>query len=172
MIWMLPLAGAALGAMASKKDPLKGALMGAALGATGGAVAPGLLGAGAGSATTAGALAGDAFMPAALGAGGSEVALGAAIPGMSPAGYTATGLLGQAGEYAKPAMQGLQAASQVQGLLGGEPTPKPPPMQQRAPLDLSSILQANQQSQMSDMEGAQRRQKELEMYAANMMGGR
>ena len=177
MFWMLPLAGAALGAMASKKDPLKGALMGAALGATGGA-AGGLLGAGAAAgsagtaATTAGAVAGDAFLPAALGASGSGASAG--IAGLAPSGYTAGGLLGAAGKYAKPAMEGMQAASMAQGLMADEPQApmQTPQLQQGAPLDLSSIFQGNQQSQLRDMEEQMRRQKEMEQYAMNMMGGR
>lgn len=215
MFWMLPLAGAALGALASKDDPLKGAMMGAALGATGGALAPaGLLGAGAASAGAAGtaaagataATAGAATAGAAAagaGAAGAAATAGTAAAANPLAAYLATGaaegstlgsaltgaggasgavgqgttagLLGnlqQASAYAKPAMQGLQAAQTAQGLMAEPPPPDAPQLQQGAPLDLSSIFQSHSQSQMSDMEEQMRRQKELEQYATNMMGSR
>lgn len=50
----LAMMGAAAGAVTNKKDPLKGALLGATLGGVGGAMAPGLLGAGAPAAGFAG----------------------------------------------------------------------------------------------------------------------
>lgn len=40
MLWMLPIAGAGLGAMLNKKDPLKGAALGGLLGAGGAYAAP------------------------------------------------------------------------------------------------------------------------------------
>lgn len=42
MLWMLPIAGAGLGAMLNKKDPLKGAAVGGLLGAGGAYAAPSL----------------------------------------------------------------------------------------------------------------------------------
>lgn len=42
MLWMLPIAGAGLGAMLNKKDPIKGAAIGGLLGAGGAYAAPSL----------------------------------------------------------------------------------------------------------------------------------
>lgn len=179
MFWMLPLAGAALGALASKKDPLEGALMGAALGATGGALAPaGLLG-GAAGAGAAGAAAAEGAAGAGLLGGGSGAFLGEGVASGIPAwdlaagsGVDAMGKLKAVGEIAKPAMYGMQAASTAKSLMAGPQQAPAPQLQRGAPLDLSSIFQANQQSQANDMQESERRRKELEQYAMNMMGGR
>ena len=153
------------------EDPAMMALLGgAAIAATGGAAAPAVLAAEGGAAAAGGLLGQGAFL-------GEGIASGIPAWGLAAgSGVDAMGKLKAAGsmasEYAKPAMQGMQAAKTAQGLLSG-PQAQPAPAQQRgAPLDLSSIFQANQQSQQFDAEESQRRQKELEQYARNMMGGR
>ena len=42
--FMIPLVGAGIGAIANRKDPLKGALIGGGLGMAGGAALPGMIG--------------------------------------------------------------------------------------------------------------------------------
>lgn len=205
MFWLLPLAGAAIGALTSK-DKLKGALMGAAAGATGGAGA-GLLGAGAAGAAGAGGLLGaaggtglGAGLTAATGAGtaltgatggalGLQAGLGAgtgltgaltAAPGLTAAtgtgtaltGAAAPGMLSQLSQYGKPIMQGMEAVQKSGIMGGGEEPPPQAQMRQPQPLDLSGILQGNQQAMQMTDEESRRRQKELEQFAMNMMGGR
>jgi hypothetical protein len=134
VLWFLPLAGAAIGAMANKKNPMKGALMGAGIGATGGLLAPAALGAGAAAgAGAAGAAGAGAATGAATGAAGltgasagnaglmyaGENALAAGSIGSAPMTLggsvgSGTGLLGMS-QYAKPAMD----IAQKSGLLGG-----------------------------------------------------
>lgn len=80
MFWILPLLGAAAGALSDKEDPVRGALTGAGIGMTGGAAA-GALGAGAagaGAAAGAGTAAGTTGgLLAAEGAAGAASAAGA-----------------------------------------------------------------------------------------------
>lgn len=91
---LLPLAGAGLGAILSKNDPLKGALLGAGAGALGGA----------------------AFAPSAAAAGTGF--LGATSPTMvsAPAVAEGAGLLGSA----TPAFASAPEVMQGAGMLGGE----------------------------------------------------
>ena len=165
--FLIPLlAGAAIGAVTSK-DKLKGALLGAGLGATGGAAFGGLLGTGAAGAGATGlgqgaaTVAGDAFMPGMLGVGGSEVAMGSAIPGLTPAGYTAQGLIGAAtGKDAMYALGKSANAVQQSGLLGQD---NPAPIPQLAPTASggAQIMQAlasqNSQEQASQAEAEAKR---------------
>lgn len=119
MFWLLPLAGAALGAMTSKK-PLQGALIGAGLGATGGAAAGGLLGAGAagaGAAGTAGAAGGAGGLLGAGGAAGAGAGAGTAAA-TQMAGLLAPGAASGAGSQA--AM--LAAQNQGFGAIGQQLT--------------------------------------------------
>lgn len=107
MFWLLPLAGAAIGAATSKK-PLQGALIGAGLGATGGAAAGGLLGAGAAGAGAAGTGGGL------LGAAGTGAAGAGAGAGTAAATQTA-GLLGVPGAASGAGSQAAMLAAQNQG---------------------------------------------------------
>ncbi len=131
MFWLLPLAGAAIGAMTSKK-PLQGALLGAGLGATGGAAAGGLLGAGAagaGAAGTAGA-AGSAG-GGLLGAAGTGAAGAGTTAATQTAGLLAPGAASGAGSQAAMlAAQnegfgaiGQQLTAQAAGGATGMPVP-------------------------------------------------
>ena len=117
---LIPLLGAGAGALLSKKDPLKGALMGGALGFGGAALAPGLLGAGAatGAAGTAGA--GAPAWSSLIAAG--QPAVGTVGGGMSTAAgaQAATpGLFGQASAMAKEASPILNAANVGMKLAAG-----------------------------------------------------
>lgn len=106
-IWLLPLLGAAAGAMMNRKNPLKGAMLGGLAGFTGGAA----LGVGAGAAAGGSAALGGAGMAGTgtgLLAGGSGLA-GAGMAGTG-AGLTAGGAgLTGAGMYGTGA--GLTAAA-------------------------------------------------------------
>lgn len=136
---LIPLLGAGAGALLSKKDPLKGALMGGAMGFGGAALAPGLLGAGAAAgtaATGAGTAAGTAATGAAAtgASGGSALLPGyfaseAAMPlatqaagstGAAAGAQAATpGLFGQASAMAKEASPILNAANVGMKLAAG-----------------------------------------------------
>jgi hypothetical protein len=150
MFPMLLMAGAALGAMANKKNPLQGALMGAGVAATGGAAAGGLLGAGAagaaGAGAAGGATAGAAGAGAASGAGGLLGSMGGS------AGGGLMGSLGQAGS--------LMSTAQQTGLLGGG---QEQPMQGAAPAfpannpgaqTLTSLAQSGQQQSQNELMAA------------------
>lgn len=172
MIWLLPLAGAAIGAMANKKNPMKGALMGGALGATGGLLAPaaaggaaaaggsGLLGAGAtGAASAAGT--GAAAMGPMM---GSQVAMGSVIPGLGQyaTGYTAQGLLGAAGTAAKSAAPYAQLAQQSGLFAGGEqemPQASPVTMGQAVPNELPALVQSLEQGAQAQRQADEERKK-------------
>jgi hypothetical protein len=104
--FLLPmLIGGGLGALTSKKDPLKGALMGAGLGAAGGAFAPGLFGSAAGASGASGA-----------GLMGPTLPTGGVLPGLEQ--YAQGGLLGKLEPLGKAAGQVAQS-----GLLGGQEQP-------------------------------------------------
>lgn len=140
------------------KDPKKAILDNmkmAAMVGTGMAAAPAIMGA---------QVAGDAFMPAGLGTGGANAPVG--LPGLTPSG--SAGLLGDAGKYAKPAMEGMNA---LRGLMGGDTPMPPPPSLPSGQLDLSSILQANQMQMQGADEEEKRRREQLQQYTINMMGG-
>lgn len=111
--FMIPLLGAAGGALLNKKDPLKGALMGGGLAAGGGAL---------------------------LGAGGLGAAASAAAPaaagsaaGGAPAAGGLMGMLDTAGAYAKPIAQVAGAAGNVSGLLAQPPAQPQMPVNQGGP---------------------------------------
>jgi len=124
MFWVLPLAGAALGALADNKKPLRGAAIGAGVGATGG-----LLGGAAAGGAAAGGAAGGAGISAApglaggaatggMGAGGTlgEFAAGLSAHPIAPAAAQTPGLLSQASPYIKDANNVLGAASSAKNL--------------------------------------------------------
>ena len=137
---LIPLLGAGAGALLSKKDPLKGALMGGALGFGGAALAPGLLGAGA-AAGTAATSAGTAATGAAAPAWSSLIAagqptIGTVGGGMSTAAGAANaapaatpGLFESASSYAKQADPIMKAAVMGKTLAGtGQQQPQASPL--------------------------------------------
>lgn len=168
MPWMLPVAGALGGALLNKKNPLKGALLGGALGATGGALAPAAAGAAggiAGSGLTAGT---GTLGTIAAGTGGTGIsaagsALGSGIG--SSIGASSPGLLAQAGQYATPALQGLQAASMVQGMTQ-EPPMQAAPLQLRPGPDMSGLL-----AQGVDPQEEERRRLTQQQAVQGLLGG-
>ena len=140
MLWMIPLAGAAAGALLNKKDPLKGALIGGALGAGGMAAAPmlGLGAAGAAGASGAASAAGAAGASGAAGAAGASGAAGAAQAAAAPA--AEAGLFSQLAQYTKPAAEGLQAVGMAQQMMGGgQEQPVQHAQMNRQPVDFSSL---------------------------------
>lgn len=187
MLWMIPLAMAAMGAMADKKNPVRGAAIGAGIGLTGGAAAGGLLGAGAAGAGAAGAgaagasAAGAAGLGAAGGAGGAAfgnaglmyagadaaaagtLGGGASVAGGSALGASSPGLLGMASQYGKPAMQAFSTA-QNSGLLGGNEQPaQPQPIAQAGGGSqiLAALAQQGDPSQMLQQAQMKRRQRRM-----------
>lgn len=169
MFWLLPLAGAAIGAMANKKKPLQGALMGAGIGATGGLLAPAAAGgaaaAGAGAAGAGGAAASAA--PAMVNGAFLGEGVASGIPAWQAAasgGSGAGGLLGTMSQYAKPAGQALQMAQQS-GMMGGEDQQaQPSPMLQQAtggPQTLASIVQQGDQETQGLLMGKRKRRPGL-----------
>ena len=147
--FLIPLIGAAGGALLNKDNPLKGAAIGGGLGALGGFAAPGLLG-----------------TPAVAGAATPGIA-GAAAPAASA---PATGLLGTLGQVMQPVGQAANAAMTTKSLLGPEeeliPAPQiMPPMPGNN--SLSAIATQGQQAI------AQQMQMDAEKRAARrkMFGG-
>jgi len=132
MLWMLPLAGAAAGALIKKKDPLKGALMGGALGAAGGAMLP------AGSSLTGGLMSSAGTQAAAP---ITDLSVKAAPGAMGQAGM---GLLEGFDKIATPAAKGLSAASAAQGLLSPQQAPIQSQPIQSQPVDFSSLMRQAQ----------------------------
>lgn len=92
MFWMIPLVGAAAGALMNKKNPLAGAAMGGLAGLTGGAALGALAPAAAGTAGATGGL---------LGAGGATAGIGGATQGAAQG--AASGLLSGGGIAAEQA---------------------------------------------------------------------
>ena len=113
----LAMVGAAAGAVTNKKDPLKGALLGATLGGVGGALAPGLFGAGATQAA-AGA-AGAAGVQSGFGAQLASQGLLSAAPAMSSAASPVASTLAAQGLTSAPAAMSTAAApaSAMSGFL-------------------------------------------------------
>jgi hypothetical protein len=152
---MWPLIGAAGGALFSKKDPLKGALLGAGLGSV-----PGLLNMG--TAATYG-----------TGLGSQQTAMLAAQDagmGMFP---TAENFMTKADVYMRPVSSGLSAANAA-GLLGRQQQPiQPSPVIQNQGVGGNTLTQLYGQMQQSDMQRQQaeldRRMKQRELIAR--MGG-
>lgn len=141
----LALIGGGLGALTSKKNPLKGAVTGAGLGAMGGA-GLGALGSApvASAATTASGAAMDAGITS-----GNIMANNAAITGVTQP-TTMRGLL----STAKPYMEAAGAAQQVGGLLAPQqqPIPAPPPLMptQANPQAFAQISQGIDQQLQQD----------------------
>lgn len=180
------LIGAGIGAVASKKDPLKGALLGAGAGALGGQFAPGLLG-GASSAAPGGLLGAEAAgstgiggllgnpMTAAsygTGLGTQQTAMLAAQEagmGSMPIGKS---LLGGASQLAKDAAPVMNVASTAMSMGGQEqPMPAPPPMMSQ-PLDLSGVLNSQQQEMARTFEEDMKRRQAMNQFAQYALGGR
>lgn len=143
MLWLLPLAGAAVGAAMNKKNPMQGALLGAGIGATGGLLGgAGLAGAAAAEGAGGAAMANGAFLgegvASGVGAWDASAAASAAGQGGGLLGGMKTAL-----EYAKPVGQAASAAQQVSG---GQRAPMPaaPPMMQN-PVGVQSLTQLAQQ---------------------------
>ena len=157
---LLPLAGAAAGALINKNDPFKGA----AIGALGGAAAPAALGAlgaggaaaGAGGAASMTGLASStplmtgAFQSGAIGSaipasamGGGLLGTSGALAGMSGAGAAeAGGLLGAMKPVAGAAMTGIQAAQAMQ--QPEEQMPQPPQLMPPSGMGSQSLAQLAQ----------------------------
>lgn len=183
MLWMIPLALAAAGALADKKNPVRGAAIGAGLGLTGGAAA-GLLGGAAAGGAAAGAGAAAAGTSAATGAGaagllGDATAAGygglaaadaatmgggASVAGGSALGTTGAsgGLLSSFNQYAKPAGQAMQLAQQG-GLMGHEQgqAPQYVPPQGTGPQVLAQLAQQGDPSQALAQEDMARRKRRM-----------
>ena len=71
----------------------------------------------------------------------------------------------------KPVGEAMATAQTAQGLLApNEPTTAPPPVQTQ-PLDLSGVLNANQQEQARQFEEDMRRRQSLSDFAAYAMKG-
>lgn len=169
----LALIGGAVGGLLDKKEPLRGA----ALGAAGGYFAPGLLGgsAAAGGAGSAGATAGGSMSGGLLSSAGTQAAAPItdlsikAAPGAANAISSSSGS-GLAG-IIKPAGQAVSAASTAQGMLDpGQPHIPPPPVQS-SPLDLSGVLNADQQAMALQLEDDARRRMSLNSFADYAMKG-
>jgi hypothetical protein len=196
-LFMPMLIGAAGGALMNKKDPLKGALLGAGMGAAGGTLAPGLLGAGGGAATSAtGGLLGSgaatgagsqASMLAAQNAGfgfdglnllgqAAGSATGQAVPGYIQAGAAMQNGLGQAGsalKQANPYLEAVGTAKNAADMVAPPPEELPPPPQlmPSQPMDLSGILNANQQQMAQEIEEQAKRRQAMSSFAQYAMRG-
>lgn len=176
------LLGAGIGAIANKKDPLKGAVLGAGIGAAGGLLAPaagggGLLGAAPAAAGASGAASGAA----ATGASSMASSLPAfnpvtgayvnasSLPGMT--GLTET--LKSATTAAKPFGEAASTAMQAKGLLAPEqPMATPAAPLQSQPLDLSGVLNSNQQEMARTFEEDMKRRQSMNEFAKYAMGAR
>ena len=154
-LFMPMLMGAGIGAL-TNKDPLKGGLLGAAMGATGGALAPGILG---GSALPAGM------------AGPVVPQMGAAIPGLEQfaTGYTPQGILGAASQYAKPASEMAKMAQQSGLLDPQQPIAAPQPMQpsNTGAQVLGQLAQAGDSSQQITQDSAMRKKRRNQLLGAS-----
>lgn len=158
----IAMGGAALGAVLSPKDPIKGALLGATAGFTGGATL------GAAGAAGAGAAAGGAA--GAAGTAGLGSAAMAAQPALSYAGAAGTAGLGGAASSAAPmalgqtlanipsammnnpsmTMQGLGAAQSLMNPDQQQPMAQAGPVMQsqpKSPVDFLSLLSPQQGQQ-------------------------
>lgn len=163
MIWMIPLIGAAAGALLDKKQPLRGAALGAAAGFTGGAAlgAMGAAGAGSAAAGSSSLMSGAGGLLGSGGAagGGFGGMLGSAAPGAAAAAPNAaasSGLLGSMGSMVKPVGTAMQTAQMFQSK--DEPPPATPAMIQPPMGGAQSLTQlaqgnqvmAQQQQQITD----------------------
>lgn len=157
MLWMLPIAGAAIGAMLNKDKPLKGAAVGGLLGA-GGAYALPAMGAMGGAAGASGAA---AAAPAAT-AGAS----GASAAGAGQAGAAAGqgGLLSTFSQYAGPASQALNIAGQTKAMTQGQPMQAAPAQFQQGP-GFAGLLNPTDQVDM------EKRRQAQQMAVQGLLGG-
>lgn len=157
MLWMLPLAGAAVGGLMNKKDPLKGALMGGALGAGGMAAAPAF---GIGAGASGGAASAAAPMPVFDPISGQWLQSSTA----AVKGGEGMGLLDTIDKVATPAAKGLGAISTAQGLLNPPEQPIQAQPLQSKPVDFGGLLSHRPQA-MSDQD------KYMQRIQAMMQGG-
>lgn len=171
----LALIGGAIGGLLDKKKPLRGA----ALGAAGGYFAPGLIGgaSAAGGAGAAGASAGGSMSGGLLSSAGTQAAAPITNLSVQATPQMLQGLSASAGQSGglmstiKPVGEAMATAQTAQGLLApNEPTPAPPPVQTQ-PLDLSGVLNANQQEQARQFEEDMRRRQSLSDFASYAMKG-
>jgi hypothetical protein len=186
-LFMPMLIGAGLGAFANKKNPLKGALLGAGAGAVGGQFAPGLLGGGQAAASSGGLLGSEAAssvggllgnpMTAAsygTGLGTQQTAMLAAQEagmGSIPIGKS---LLGSASQIAKdtaPVMNAVSTGMSMAGQGAEQPMAPPPPLMSQ-PLDLSPVLNSQQQEMARTFEEDMKRRQAMSQFAQYAMGGR
>jgi hypothetical protein len=158
---------AALGALADRKKPLRGALLGAGTMMTGGALA----GAGAAGAGAAGAAGAGAAGAAGAGAAGTTAATGGLLGNAGAAATYGTGLgtqqtamlaaqeagMGAGGgilsgiKSATPAVQAaMNGVKTVQGMMPQEQQPQVAPLQQQPGFDASGLLSSNNQ-QLADL---------------------
>ena len=159
MFWLLPLVGAASGAVLNKKNPLAGAAMGAVGGA-----APGLLGAAAAPAAGAASGAGGLLAGGTLGVPAGGIAMGGSMAGAAPAagllseGITIGGGAGAAGaaggglmetmkpfmNAAKTVMETAQATQQPEEQM--QPSPfLMPPQGGPGPQQMAQLVQSIEQ---------------------------
>lgn len=148
MLWMIPVAGAAIGALRARQQGgsmLRGAMTG------------GLLGAGAAYAAPA--------LAASMGGGAAATGAASAAP-MATAGTTSGGLL-------STALPALNAASQVQGLLGGgqQMAAQMPQQQITGPQTLADIASQGQQQIGGLMDEAMKRRQMNQQIISRMTGG-
>ena len=150
MLWMLPIAGAGLGAMLNKKDPLKGAAVG------------GLLGAG-------GAYAAPSLSSGLLNFSGGQAAAPIVDMSTKAAPETVAAIAGKSGGFAS----GLQSAGQIAGAMsqagafGGGQQQQQQPMQhaQANPQVFSSLLSPTDQVDM------EKRRQAQQMAVQGLLGG-
>lgn len=89
------------------------------------------------------------------------------LQGLSTTAGQSGGLMGTI----KPVGEAMAATQTAQGLLApNEPTPAPPPVQTQ-PLDLSGVLNTNQQEQARQFEEDMRRRQSLSDFASYAMKG-
>lgn len=171
----LALIGGAIGGLLDKKKPLRGA----ALGSAGGYFAPGLIGgaSAAGGSGAAGASAGGSMSGGLLSSAGTQAAAPITNLSVQATPQMLQGLSASAGQSGglmsaiKPVGEAMAATQTAQGLLApNEPTPAPPPAQTQ-PLDLSGVLNVNQQEQARQLEEDMRRRQSLNDFAAYAMKG-
>lgn len=181
------LIGAGIGAVVSKKDPLKGALLGAGAGALGGQFAPGLLGGASGAATPTGLLGAEAAGSTGVGgllgnpvtAASYGTGLGTQQTAMLAAQEAGMGsmpisgsLLGGVSQFSKDAAPVMSAVSTGMSMAGpDQPAPPPSPMMSR-PLDLSPVLNSQQLELARTFEEDMKRRQSMNQYAQYAMGGR